>query len=255
MGRSTRRGDGTPRESSTRPTTVRGNRGSVRFRQTMNTRRKVIPSMLRRKTKFVLTAAIATALLAVPVAALAAGDTDDSVKPANTAFTDASKHTTFTGTVAGVTVTSTCTSSIVRGKTPLSGLVLTIARPSFTGCTDNIPPSGGTDTIKTFGVWKAAYVDAANDETAERNPDATTITIPKAGATLVSSIFPTCTITVAPNGPVTIRASYNDTTGVATFTNAPVLSSTSAACPGGATTSTAHFSASYKSTPILKDAS
>ncbi len=208
--------------------------------------------MLRRKTKFVLGAVIATALVAFPVASvLAAGDTGDSVKPANTVFTDKSTHTTFTGKVL-IAVTSTCTSSTVTGKTPASGLVLTIKPPTFTGCTDSI---GGKDTIKTSGLWRAIYTDAANDEAAEKNPDGTNISIPKAGATVVSSAAPTCTITVAPNGPITISASYNDVTGVATFTNAPVLSSTSAACPGGATTSIAHFSASYKVTPILKDAS
>ena len=130
--------------------------------------------------------------------------------------------------------------------------MLTIAKPTFTGCKDSL---GGTDTVTTSGIWKAAYVDAANDEATESNADATTITIPKGGATVVSSLVPTCVITVAPNAPATIKATYNETTGVATFANSAVPSSTSAACPGGATTGTAHFSASYKSTPILKDAS
>jgi hypothetical protein len=214
---------------------------------------------MSRRIKFGLAIGATSLVAAVgaPVV-LAAGDTDDNLSPANTTVKIALKagtKTTFKGTLGTTAVTSTCTASTTSFKTPAKGLgPVNAATPTFTGCTDNL---GGKDTVTANsknGSWAEKFVDAANDEAAEKSGDKTQLRIPKAGATVVSSLLPTCVITVAPNGPATITAAYNDV-NTSTFTNATLPVSTSAACPGGAKTGTATFSATYVSAPGVKDAS
>lgn len=187
--------------------------------------------------------------------AFAAGDTDDNISPANTSITaNNSTNITFKGTINGISVTVTCTTSSISGTTPSSGLgPVNVNNPSFTGCRDTF---GGTDTVttnSTNGHWQLTFIDstATNEETqAEPNSgDKLQITIPKAGATFKSSILPGCTITAAPSGSASITGTYDD---VSTLT----ISSASIPVSGsGCTASTSSMSGSYKSTPGFHDAS
>jgi hypothetical protein len=204
------------------------------------------------------------AAVVTPVVIAATGDTDDHISPASTVVKAALKtgtKTTFTGTVGGIAVTQHCTGSSTSGKTPATGLgPFTTSPPTFTGCTDSL---GGTDTVKTNatnGAWKITFLDKASEvETAAEGTGSTSgdkirITIPIKGATLTSSAAPTCTITVAPTAKANVTGAYNDINTL-TITNAPVPAATSAGCPGGAGTTTGHFSATYVLTPKMHDVS
>lgn len=175
-------------------------------------------------------------------AVLAAGG--GHLRPAHTRIKVALKAgttTTFKGKVGPVTVTQHCTSSTDSFKTPAHGLgPVKLANPTFSGCTDSLH---GTDTVttnSTNGKWTEKFLRAGRVR----------LTIPKAGATVVSSVVPTCVITVAPTGPATITGAYAH--GTAKFANVSLPASTSAACPGGASTGTATYSATYVSTPHVK---
>jgi len=211
---------------------------------------------MSRRIRFGLAFAAMTVVAAVGAAAvLATGDTDDHLSPAKTIIHTALKagtNASFSGKLAGITVTSNCTSSTDSFKTPAHGLgPVKAANPTFTGCTDTLH---GTDTVTTNsknGKWTEKLVDVANDEKAEKRGDHIRLTIPQAGATVVSSVVPTCVITVAPNGPATVTGAY-DGVKTTTFKNASLPVSTSAGCPGGATTGTATFSTTYVSRPHVK---
>jgi hypothetical protein len=200
---------------------------------------------------------VGVAVGVIAPAVIAAGtDTDDFVQPVSTVVHTSLKPgttTTFTGTVSTVTVTEHCTASSTSGKTPAHGLVMAVAPVSFTGCTDNFK---GTDTVKTSGVWHVTFVDAPNDEAATEpnSGDKLSVTVPIKGATVVSSADPGCTITVAPTAPAHTVGAYNDVNTL-TIKNAPLPVALSSGCPGGATTATAHFTATYIVTPGVHDAS
>ncbi len=211
--------------------------------------------MFTRKTKFSVAAATVVALCAIsaPVVLAVTADTDDSLSPANHAIAVKLKTATkavFTGTVQGAPVTSTCTVSTTSFKTPAKGLgTVVTSNPTFTGCTDSL---GGTDTVKTnstTGTWKARFVDAPNDE-AKEGPDHLQLVIPKGGATIVSSILPTCTITVAPAGPASVAAAYNDVS-TATFSKSGIPT----AGTGCTTSANGSFTATYTLSPGVKDVS
>jgi hypothetical protein len=194
------------------------------------------------------------AAVVAPAVIAAGGDSDDHVSPPNTTIKGSLKPGTkviFVGTVATIPVTEQCTASSTSGKTPASGLTTTITRPTFTGCTDSLH---GKDTVKTTGTWKLTFIDAANDETAEKAGDKLKITIPIKGATVTSTAAPGCSITVAPTAAASVTGSYNDVNTL-TVTKAPVPARTSSGCPGGAKTSTATFSATYVLTPHMHDVS
>jgi hypothetical protein len=185
---------------------------------------------------------------------LAAGETDDNIAPASTtvkASLIAGGNAVFTGTVSGVTVTSTCKVSSTTFKTPAHGLgPVTTSNPVFTSCTDSL---GGTDTVRTNstnGTWKATFIDVANDEAKEVLGDKLRLTIPKAGATIVSSVLSTCKITVAPSGPANAVANYNDVNR-AGLNKAPIPTSGT----GCTTSATGSFSAIYILSPGIHDAS
>jgi hypothetical protein len=189
-----------------------------------------------------------------PVVIAQGTDTDDFIQPGSTVVHTSLKpgtKTTLSATVANVTVIQKCTASSTHGTTPAHGLVVTVAPVSFTGCTDNL---GGNDTVTTTGIWHVTGVDAANDEAAEAPGDKLAITIPIKGATVTSTAAPGCTITVAPTAPAHPVGAYNDVNTV-TFTSAPVPIALSSGCPGGATTTTAHFTGTYILTPGVHDAS
>jgi hypothetical protein len=173
---------------------------------------------------------LATAALAAGGAAgRAAGDTDDSVSPANTNVTATnSGNLTVSFTVLGQTITVTCTSTTLSLTTPASGLTVSMQPPTISGCTDNF---GGTETVTTSGTWQLAFKDARNDSAlAEPNKgDHLLLTVPTGGATVQSSLLP-CTISSTQS---TVKASYNDK-NKAKFTNQQVSGS---GC-GGSNTAT-----------------
>jgi hypothetical protein len=158
-----------------------------------------------------------------------AGDGDDSVSPANTnVMATNSGNLTVSFTVLGQNITVTCTSTTLSLTTPASGLSVTMAPPTVSGCSDNF---GGTETVTTSGTWALRFVDARNDSAAtEPNTgDHLLLTVPTGGASVKSSLLP-CTITSTLS---TVRASYNDK-NKAKFTNQKVSGS---GC-GGSNTAT-----------------
>jgi hypothetical protein len=189
-------------------------------------------------------AAIVLGSAAAVHAATGAADTDDHFNLANTAVTGklpTGGSLVFVGTLSGLTVTVTCKGFSASGTTPKAGvnsLSVAIAPPKFSSCTDK--PLGGTDTIttnKTNGNWSLAENDAANDETAkEPNPtvvDKATLTIPKAGVTFFSSVFPSCHVTIAPTAAAKVTGTYNDK-GTIVVKNAKIAVSTKG-CTSGST--------------------
>jgi hypothetical protein len=195
---------------------------------------------MSRRIKFgVACAAMSLVAAGGAQAVLAAGGAH--LKPANTRINVALKAgttTTFTGKVGPAVVTQHCTSSTDSFTTPAHGLgPVTLANPTFAGCTDSLH---GTDTVTTTGKWTEKFLSATRIR----------LTIPKAGATVVSSIVPSCVVTVAPTGPAHITGAYAN--GTTTFANVSLPASTSAKCPGGVGNSTATYSATYVATPHVK---
>jgi hypothetical protein len=201
---------------------------------------------------------VAVAVIA-PAVIAATGDTDDSVSPASTLVTTKVKtgtKTTFLAEIGAFTVTQHCTGSSTTGTTPAHGLGMVVAPVSFTGCSDSL---GGTDTVKTTGTWRVTFVDAPNDETTEppggaSSGDKLRITVPEKGATVVSSFDPECLITVAPTKAASVTGAYNDINTL-TISKAAVPISLAAACPGGAKTENATFTATYTVSPGVHDVS
>jgi hypothetical protein len=210
---------------------------------------------MARNRKLGIAMGLAVPALAVlvmgPRAAIAAGDTDDSLSPANTAVTSTNTtNITFKGTINFLPITVTCTSSTMKFTTPASGLgpVNLTTSPTYSGCTDTL---GGTDTVTTSGTWTITYVDAANDSTAsepQTSGDSLNIVMPKDGATFTSTAVSSCVVTASPNGTTTISATYNESTGVATITNASIPTSGS-----GCTSSSSTMNGSYGANPIVQD--
>jgi hypothetical protein len=204
-----------------------------------------------------LTAALAfSAVLAH--ASLQAGDTDDHYKPAATVIKGTSTKTTFSVPASSPVITVTCTHSTAGGKTPATGLGTFAINPlpvfnDGTGhpCRDSL---GGTVTTTTSGAWKIGFVDKATDETsAEPNTgDKLKIIIPQGGAVVKTSEG--CTITVAPNGAVTVTGAYNDK-GVLTLAigNLPVKTA-GGSCPLPISTNST-FHGTYTFSPVVSDAS
>lgn len=175
--------------------------------------------------------------------AFAAGDTDDNISPVNTNITASATNITFKFTANGILVTVTCKNASISGTTPALGLgPINLNNPSFTGCTVSI------STNNTNGPWQLTFIDAVNDESqSEPNSgDQLQITIPKAGATIISPVLG-CVITLAPTGAVNIRVPYDD---VNTFSLNGV-SIPAAGCGVSSVTVTGTF----KVTPSLHDVS
>jgi hypothetical protein len=198
----------------------------------------------------------AAALLGTASAVFAStGDTDDHFSlAAGTTVTGSLKTGTdmvFAGTINGVPITVTCTSFSGSGKVPAKGLHVTIAAAKISGCHDTL---GGTDTIatnQTNGKWGLTEVDAPNDEsqTEPNTGDKGVLTIPKAGATFVSSVLPTCVLTAAPTAAVRVTGTYNDiNTDTVKAAKIPVSAS-------GCSASTATVTATVVLSPNVYDVS
>ncbi|MFZ0665502.1 MAG: hypothetical protein WAM97_07080 [Acidimicrobiales bacterium] len=152
-----------------------------------------------------------------------------SVAPGTTVNGTSSK-VTFVGTISGVTVTVHCT-SFKDAVTVQSGdkKSVDIPPPTITGCTDSLT---GTDTIatnSTNGSWELKVNSAGTQ---------LSLVVPKAGATFKTTFLPSCTITVAPNGPASIVGTYSSTKGTDKAKNAsfPVSGSGCSATSSEATT-------------------
>jgi hypothetical protein len=153
-----------------------------------------------------------------------ASDTDHITPAGATATITNSGNLTFVVTTNLGTFTASCTSVVATVKTPTAGFTDTIHKISFgalipqadtqpidiTGCTDS---AGGTDTVTSSGAWRATFFDKINDETTvEPNltGDKFSVLVPVNGATLSSSLFPACVLTLDPTTSSAITVTYND---------------------------------------------
>lgn len=164
---------------------------------------------LGRKLAFVSMSAIAGVFgTAVAVGA--------SVAP-GTKVTGSSGKVTFVGTINGAKITVTCT-NFTDTVTVASGdnKSVDIPPPTINGCTDTLT---GTDTVKTNsknGSWELKV-----NKTGKKLK----LIVPKAGATFVSSILPSCTVTAAPAGTASIAGTYNSSNGTDTVSGADIPTS------------------------------
>ena len=202
--------------------------------------------MITRKTKFAVAVATATALAAFAPLVMAQATSTAHLVPGNTLIKVALQTGTksvFSGTVQGVAVTVSCTASTTSFKTPATGLgPIVTSNPTFTGCTDTL---GGKDTIKTnstAGTWKSTFVAGSGSKPAQLK-----LTVPKGGATVVSSILPSCTVTVAPTAAATAIATYNNLSTAAFHTVALPTAGT-----GCTTSATGKLTATYILKPGVK---
>jgi hypothetical protein len=212
--------------------------------------------MIRISKKLALAASLTAVVVGLGTGvAFAAGDTDDSISPASTAFTaNNSTNIVFKGNVNGFPVTVTCKNSSISGSTPASGLgPVNINNPTFSGCTDSL---GGTDTIttnSTNGHWQLTFLDStATGEETQTEPnsgDSLQVTIPKGGATFTSTALPGCVITVTVTVTVIITGTYDDVS-IVVFTNVSI-----SVKGAGCVAASFSISGSYKSTTNFHDAS
>jgi hypothetical protein len=154
--------------------------------------------------------------------------------------------------------TSTCNVVSAKFKVPTTGLKTTLipsgtpAQPiQFSGCSDSL---GGTDTIASTGTWHITFKDAANDETqAEPNSgDRAVLKTPLNGATLSSSIDPSCVLTLDTTATSKITMAYDDRgTGTIAAGTVPGTVTAGSGCPAGMTVSeTLNADTLVLSTPI-----
>ena len=216
--------------------------------------------MIRITRKLALAASLTAVVVGVGTGvAFAAGDTDDSISPPNTAFTatntthGTTTNIVFQGTINGFPITVTCKNSTISATTPASGLGPITITVTFTNCTDSL---GGTDTVTIStanGSWQLTFIDStATGEETQTEPnsgDQIQVTIPKAGATFKSSALSSCTITVAPTAPATITGVYDD---VNTVSFSGVSFPVSGA---GCTATSSKITGSYKSNVNFHDVS
>lgn len=133
------------------------------------------------------------------------------LSPAKTPVTAAlPAATTFHIDFGGATVD--CTVASFAGTTPKAGLVLALpaARDSITGCSDSI---GGTETVTVQGAWKLVFF----------GPKRAKLVIPQGGATIVSSLG--CTNTLSPSASTALLGSYG--AGTFSLANSYVVDSSS----------------------------
>lgn len=178
--------------------------------------------MIRKMASIGLAATAAAGLaLLTPGTAYAAG-----ISPADTDVVATSTDLTFEGTVFGLAFQVVCTNSTIGFTTPSSGYGPVAASPALQECTDTF---GGTATIAVAPGWEIS---------ADATPQVV-VSIPQNGAVFTTSSLPGCEITVAPNGPAQITASYDNSTGTASFTNSDVPFADNGQCGGISETGTA----------------
>lgn len=132
----------------------------------------------------------------------------------------------FSSTLVTITCTKSGSSGASIGSAPDIGFIV-MHHPFFndggsgstaTPCTTNL---GATATVTTSGTWKVANISdttnaacpagTGNDETS--NADCQIILVPKDGATVVFGAPLSCTLTIAPSGPVNVPLTVSDPGG------------------------------------------
>lgn len=206
--------------------------------------------------KFIVLAAVLT--MAVVGTGVAIASDLDNIVPASTSFTATSSNSKFTTGSGGTGASVSCPTSTITGTTPESGLGPINITAAFDGtCTSSL---GGTVTVTVSNPWTLTYTDdpSSGDEQLGPNDDIEVGVNDGAGKgyaaqiTVVNGVF-NCTIDITGGQTVSTGAGgYNDSTGVATFTNAPVKwTATGNACPGNS--GTGSFSGTYTTSPKITD--
>jgi len=202
---------------------------------------------LRRALPVVAVAALACVLGGSPALA-ATGST--TVTPAGDTYVASLTSGTKAAFGAGAS-TVTCSGSTATGQVaaapgnaaPAGPVASAITPPSFTGCSPNVfLTSAKVTTNATNGDWKIAL---------QYDPAGVTgsLTIPQGGQVMAISGLASCTITVAPNGPVTIDGTWTPGTATAapklsfSGVSVPIAVTGGLFCPSSSTSGT--FSASY----------
>ena len=173
-----------------------------------------------------------------------ATDTDDSLSNKGAVVTTSNTSPLVINVVTNVfgSFTTTCTGVSATFTVPATGLKGTLTNVGgqpiqFTGCTDSL---GGNDTVASTGKWTLTLKDALNDET-QKEPntgDKLVLKAPINGASLSSSIDPSCVLTLNPVAISKLTMGYNDK-GKATITagSSPGNVSAGSGCPSGMTVS------------------
>ena len=191
------------------------------------------------------------------VIALASGDSDDTL-PVNKAFTATSTTATTFTAVGGTVVSCPIGKSVLKWSTDATGTISQIdpltSETFGPGCTAT---GAVAATVATAGTWKVTYSDnraerepAPTDEVLGNNDDLTLI-VPKEGATITIPATG-CVLKIAPTGDISVEAAYNDSTGIATVTDAQVPYGVGPGCPAAGEAS---FTGTYKLNAVLADGS
>jgi len=191
-------------------------------------------------------------------ASSAATDLDDHYKPANTTIIGRSSLVSIAIPPTTPGFTWQCTNSVIVQKTPATGLgTFKISPPTYNDgpgkpCRDNY---FGTDTVISHGTWSVGFIDAPNDETGKEPNvgDRLKFIVPAGGVVVTTSAG--CTITFAPNGPLSAIGTYDDVKTFTVIGVVPIKAAGGIACPVGSTVTAAAFSVTYTLTPGLSDAS
>jgi len=178
-----------------------------------------------------------------------------------TAVTFSSSKVTISVPGSSPSLTITCTSSTLSGKTKSSlkfptGLPL-LTDASNASCTDNLGFSDSFKANSANGSWAVAEKDFTNAGAGDEGlpePNATgdkfMIHMPKAG--LVDTNNWPCSLTFAPSGSASISGAYNDA-GTFTVKNAKIPISMSGPAFCGSASQTVTLTATYKLTPGIFD--
>lgn len=186
--------------------------------------------MLKSKRSKLIALCVGVLCAAGAGTAIAAASSDDTWNAgANTAWSaHLAKGSTamFSSTLVTITCTNSGSSGGSIGSAPDVGFIV-MHHPFFNDgvsggvtqpCTTNL---GATATVTTSGTWKVANISdttnsacpagTGNDETT--GADCQIILVPKGGATVVFSSPLSCTLTIAPNGPVNVPLTVSDPGG------------------------------------------
>ena len=174
-----------------------------------------------------------------------ATDTDDSLSNKGAVVTTSNVSPLVINVMTNVfgNFTTTCTGVSATFTVPATGLkgVLTNVggQPiQFSGCTDSL---GGNDTVASTGKWTLTLKDVVPESETAKEPnsgDKLVLKAPIDGATLSSSIDPSCVLTLNPVALSKLTMGYNDK-GTATITagSSPGNVSAGSGCPAGMTVS------------------
>jgi len=137
-------------------------------------------------------------------------------------------------------ISMTCTTFAASFGTPASGLKTTLtAPPTVSGCSDDL---GATVDFIMSGKWAFRWNTTGTK---------VKITAPINGGTIVDTVLPGCVITLNPTAGSNMTGAYNETRGIARFTNQNFgVIQPNASCPAGTWTFTMSFT--LKFSPIVK---